>query len=269
MFHYARGEDLLPYSHAHDPHAHAAGFEALDFAKRTADICAHWVRKTSGAAPGDDVGAALDLGCAVGRSSFELSRLGFARVVGLDFSHAFVAACERMRALPPGGAGGLPFSMQVEGEVFKTCEARLPAGCAPARCQFVQGDACALDVPALQAMAGGAGRFRLVHAANLLCRLPDPAKLLAALPHLVAPRGLVVFFSPYSWLKQYTPRDKWLGARAGAGEKRSAQALAHAMGAHGFKLVHEEDVPFLIREHARKFQLGFAHCTVFERIPSA
>src|SRR5271156_3461674 len=40
---------------------------------------------------------ALDLGCAVGRSSFELGR-HFDEVTGVDFSGRFVAAAERMRA---------------------------------------------------------------------------------------------------------------------------------------------------------------------------
>lgn len=31
----------------------------------------------------------------------------------------------------------------------------------------------------------------------------------------------------------------------------------------GFELVHEEQVPFLIREHARKFQWGCSHATIF------
>src|SRR5271155_1458317 len=39
---------------------------------------------------------ALDLGCAVGRASFELGR-DFDEVVGIDFSARFVAAAEHMR----------------------------------------------------------------------------------------------------------------------------------------------------------------------------
>src|SRR5271170_8294791 len=41
-------------------------------------------------------GRALDLGCAVGRSSFELGK-HFDEVVGIDFSGRFVAEAERMR----------------------------------------------------------------------------------------------------------------------------------------------------------------------------
>lgn len=83
----------------------------------------------------------------------------------------------------------------------------------------VQGDACAL--PPLSALGGT--RFTVVHGANLLCRLPDPQLFLEALPRLVAPGGLVVFVSPYSWLKQYTPREAWLGAYGACTARCSAR----------------------------------------------
>jgi hypothetical protein len=35
------------------------------------------------------------------------------------------------------------------------------------------------------------------------------------------------------------------------------------------QLLHEEDVPFLIREHARKFQWGISHATVWQLQPAA
>lgn len=56
---------------------------------------------------------ALDIGCAVGRSSFELAR-SFDEVVGIDFSNAFVARCNEMKhaglsnyVLPDEGELGL------------------------------------------------------------------------------------------------------------------------------------------------------------------
>ena len=207
--------------------------------------------------------AAFDIGCAVGRSSFELSALGFSKVVGLDYSHAFVNASKKLQELPATSAG-LPFTMQVEGELTQQCFAKMPSTAKPENCTFIQGDACNLDIQALLSLAGGK-KFQLIHAANLLCRLPEPRKLLTVLPQLVSPGGLVVFFSPYSWLQQYTKRDFWLGAKEVNGkEVRSKDALELAMKELGFKLLHGEDVPFLIREHARKFQYGFAHMTVFQ-----
>ena len=44
---------------------------------------------------------------------------------------------------------------------------------------------------------------------------------------------------------------------------RSADELKALMEALGFELLHEEQVPFLIREHARKFQWGCSHATVY------
>lgn len=60
----------------------------------------------------DDVlNRALDIGCAVGRASFELAR-SFDEVVGIDFSHAFVARCNEMKY-----AGLSNYVMPDEGEL--------------------------------------------------------------------------------------------------------------------------------------------------------
>jgi putative 4-mercaptohistidine N1-methyltranferase len=213
-----------------------------------------WCRKA-----GVPLTAALDVGCAVGRSSFDLSA-DFARVVGVDFSHAFVAAAVAMR-----DTGSATYTMTVEGGITARHVAKLPASARASRVSFRQGDACALP-PA----AALGGRFTLIHAANLLCRLPSPRAFLNSLPGLLEPRGLVVFISPYSWLAQYTPREEWLGGTTAGGAdgapRWSADGLRAAMEGNGFRLVHEEECPFLIREHARKFQWGCSHVTVFQLV---
>ena len=38
----------------------------------------------------------MDIGCAVGRSSFELTQ-GFDEVVGMDYSHSFVNTCNQLK----------------------------------------------------------------------------------------------------------------------------------------------------------------------------
>lgn len=111
------------------------------------------------------------------------------------------------------------------------------------------------------------------------------SKFLNRLPELTAPNGLVVFISPYSWLPQYTKKSNWIGARyvapeagagaaagAGAGAAsgpvalRSREELIVIMRGLGFRLVHEEDCPWVIREHARKFNWGCSHVTAFQRV---
>lgn len=78
--------------------------------------------------------------------------------------------------------------------------------------------------------------------------------------------GLVVLISPYSWLKSYTPKEKWLGGCAGpdGAVKDSFKGLKAVMDRVGLKLVHEENTPFLIREHIRKYQWGISHATVWQ-----
>jgi hypothetical protein len=44
--------------------------------------------------------------------------------------------------------------------------------------------------------------------ANAMC---SGRAFLDRLTTLVAPRGLVVLISPYSWLEGYTSKDKWVG----------------------------------------------------------
>ena len=54
-----------------------------------------------------------------------------------------------------------------------------------------------------------------VLASNLLCRLPDPAAFLRACRSLVKPGGVLVLISPYSWIKEWTPEERWLGGEEG------------------------------------------------------
>ena len=81
----------------------------------------------------------------------------------------------------------------------------LPRGCQPEwkvpRLAFLQGDA--MDLPA------DLGAFDRVHAANLLCRLPEPQRLLERLPALVKPGGELVLATPCTWLEEFTPPENW------------------------------------------------------------
>src|SRR5208282_4525889 len=81
---------------------------------------------------------ALDLGCAVGRSSFELGR-HFDEVVGVDFSGRFIAAAGRMK-------DERAVTVRVPGESAATDELRLelPGDLKTAHVRFERGDACAL-----------------------------------------------------------------------------------------------------------------------------
>lgn len=225
LFHYGGEGDTLPWSFG--PR------DALGFPRRC-------VAELLDASALPARARALDVGCAVGRSSFELAR-HCREVVGVDFSQAFVGAAEAIRR-----AGALAYEYAVEGARVAAAVACVPEGVDASRVDFRCGDAMALPEDL--------GDFDVVLAANLLCRLPDPRVFLARLPSLVKPGGQLLLATPFSWLEEFTPRDKWVGGREGAA---SRDALAGILSPD-FRLDFEAELPFLIREHARKFQWGVA-----------
>jgi len=95
--------------------------------------------------------------------------------------------------------------------------------------------------------------------ANLIDRLPDPARCLAQLPALVAPGGALILTSPYTWLEEYTPRDKWLD------QGRGTLATLREKLAPSFALVHTFDLPMVIRDHHRKSHWVATEASVWQR----
>ncbi len=232
IFHYASGEAQFPYSFG--------ASDALGFPQRCADEAV-----ARGKLPAE--ARALDIGCAVGRSTFELART-CGEVVGIDASQAFIDAACRLKV-----AGTHPATRLDEGSASTQLEVAVDPAIDRSRVTFEQGDA--------QALRGDLGSFDLVLACNLICRLPEPARCLQRLPELVKPGGRLLITTPFTWLEAYTPRERWLGdgATDSFGGLRSALEPA-------FRLEQKWDMPFLIREHARKFQYSIAQASLWVRL---
>lgn len=226
LFHYGKAEEILPA----DREWPGGMREALDFPVRT-----------PGHFSNIEAARGLDLGCAVGRSAYEMART-CGEVIGIDFSHAFIAAATTLAR-----GGGLDYERCEEAGLATQLTARIPTGIDPARLVFRQGDA--MDLPA------DIGSFNRVHAANLLCRLPEPKRLLDRLPALVKPGGELVIATPCTWLEEFTPRANW----PGGGTFEWLKSIL----ARDFELVRTADEPFLIRETARKFQWTSSLVTVW------
>ena len=143
---------------------------------------------------------ALDLGCAVGRSAFALSSFCH-QVIGVDYSRVFIEAAQQM-----GERQQIAYDRVDEGALTTALVAKLPVEAVPERVSFEQGDALNLR-PDL-------GSFDVVLIANLICRLANPLQCLEQMPALVKPGGQLVITSPYTWLDEFTPPDRWLGGFA-------------------------------------------------------
>ena len=60
-------------------------------------------------------------------------------------------------------------------------------------------------------------------------------------------------------------RENWLGGFMRAGKPVRTLATLQEILSPDFELSGTRDLPFLIREHARKFQLGIAEASVWRR----
>jgi len=196
---------------------------------------------------------ALDLGCAVGGSSMELSK-NFEEVIAIDFSFALIEAAKMLSQ-----HGSQVISKKTEGDLTAEAIIKLPPKAQPERVRFSQGDA--MDLPT------DIGSFDFILGANLIDRLPDPATCLRNLKTLVADGGVIAITSPYTWMESFTPKTKWLGGyRSESGADIRALDTLTQLLAPEFELKSRSDMPFLIREHERKNQYTFAEATVWKKL---
>ena len=198
---------------------------------------------------------AFDIGCAIGRSSFELAR-GFDEVVGVDFSTRFIQEAQKMK-----DEGVLRYVMPKEGELEVFHEVSLASYNLQEeanKVNFWQADACNLK-PVFK-------EFDLIFAGNLIDRLYDPQKFLDSLASRLNPQGLLILTSPYTWQEESTPKEKWIGGYKRDGENiETLQGLEEILSKN-FTLLDVRDVPFVIQETARKYQHSIAQMSVWEKL---
>jgi SAM-dependent methyltransferase len=166
-------------------------------------------------------------------------------VIGIDYSRSFIRAARQLQK-----KGKIRFRLLEEGKTTKPSFARVSPKIDLKRVYFQAGDA--LRIPKKL------GTFDLVLAANLIDRLPEPQQFLKkVLPQLVRPGGTLLLTSPYTWSADFTPKTKWL--------PDSFPTIQRSLRPH-FRLLHRQNLPFLLREHRRKFQYTFADATLWRRI---
>ena len=231
IFHYAAEHEQFPYGFG--------GSDGFAFPQRCVSEGVDFDALVKGA-------RALDLGCSVGRSSFELAR-HCSQVIGVDYSHSFINAATRLKEY-----GIHPATRLDEGSSKTELTISVPAEIDRSIVSFEQGDA--------QQIRADIGQFDVVFACNLICRLGQPRRLLDRLPELVKPGGQLFITTPFTWLEAYTPSEQWLSH----GVEDSFSGLRGALAPH-FELSQHWDMPFLIREHARKFQYSIAQASRWTR----
>ena len=236
LFHYGEAGDVLDWDFGPK--------DAVGFAARC-------VGETIELAAVQPNARALDLGCAVGRSSFELAR-HCTEVIGIDYSQSFIRAALELRK-----HGQIHFDRTDEGILTSRVVAKVPPEIDRRRVHFEMGDALKLRATL--------GDFDVVLAANLLCRLEDPIQLVLKFSQLVRPGGQLILASPYSWSREFTPPPKWLGGYEDDGRRYQTFVTLTKFIEPDFELIRTRDLPFLIREHSRKYQWNVSHASTWLR----
>ncbi len=190
-------------------------------------------------------GTALDVGCATGRFSFEMSAK-CDLVIGVDSSLSFVATARRIME-----KRHLAFSVKEEGLIESERQFTLPPGWNSAKVDFVVADA--------EALPFRSGSFGCVASLNVIDKTPHPLEHMNEVCRVARPeKGQLLLSDPFSWSGRICPPENWLGGTlvdrfAGAGIDNVARLLAQA--APAWTISRRGAVWWKIRNHRNHFEL--------------
>jgi SAM-dependent methyltransferase/uncharacterized protein YbaR (Trm112 family) len=192
-------------------------------------------------------GPTLDLGCSVGRSSFELAAAGEGLVLGIDLNFGMLRLAQRVltdgRCRYPRRRIGLVYDRQ-----------EFPLRLAGAeRVDFWVCDA--------QNLPFADGGFATLCSLNLLDCVPEPYRHLGEIARLLRPGGQALLASPFDWSPGATPTEAWIGGHSQRSENAgAAEPLLRALltpGAHPQAIAglepqgEPQELPWTLRLHQR------------------
>lgn len=181
-------------------------------------------------------GPILDLGCALGRASFELAERVQAQVLGVDLHLGLLR-----RAAVARSEGLFHYPRRQVGLVYDRVEVDLRRRFTPSpRLDFWAADA--LDLPV------GDATFASVLVMNLLDCVSSPWDLLREIRRVLRPGGIAWLATPWDWSTSSTTFKAWLGGHSQRGTYagRSSHLLRalldgrHPSALDGFAVVGEE-----------------------------
>lgn len=222
-----------------------------NFPKKCAEICIQSAKTL-----GIPLKKAMDLGCAVGRTTFELAK-EFEEVTGIDLSARFFQFAVRVKE-----QGKVRYCLPAEGDILEYKEfdlTKLGLDSMKNNVQFFQQDACNMDIKKFNS-------FDLVYAGNLLDRMRFPTVFLQSVHRFINKGGLLVIACPYAWDEQFTDKQHWVGAKKKDGENyTTAMALKDALSNNFKAVLTPINVPYVLRETKRKFQYALSEVLFFQK----
>ena len=196
----------------------------------------------------DPQAPALDIGCAVGRTTFELASKVKGLTLGIDTSFPVLRVAQRVLR-----EGRVTFPLKRVGIVYDYHDYELSLGSE----QFIDFWAC--DVLALPFADDS---FNMVNALNVFDTVSSPRDFLAAISNLLSSGGGAVLSTPYDWSPP-TPLQAWVGGHSQrAGDNGDSEAILKSLlspgsenrAGNGLTLVGEiNSHPWYVRVHNRRW----------------
>ena len=162
-------------------------------------------------------GWALDIGCSVGRLSFELSKT-HPRVIGIDTSVSFVQKARELLH-----SRKLRFDLIIEGFITEEISCEFDPEWRYDRIDFVVADALALPFPQ--------NYFSTVASINVLEKVSKPIQHLADVNRVLKDNdSMFVFSDPFSWDETLLDPSLWLGGvKEGAFQPRGMDSVVELL----------------------------------------
>jgi SAM-dependent methyltransferase/uncharacterized protein YbaR (Trm112 family) len=205
-------------------------------------------------------GPVIDLGCAVGRTTYDLAAETDAPVLGVDLSFLMLQLAHQVLR-----AGTASFELRHGGLVYHPIKAATPFAGTP-NADFWLSDA--MSIPLRPGKAG------TIVALNLLDCVPSPLALLETIRATLRPGGRALIGCPYDWASSATPPEQWIGGhsqRGGYGGESDAllRALltpgAHPQSLNDVTILGEAEVEWQTRLHARSITQYRVHLIALEK----
>ena len=204
----------------------------------------------------------IDLGCSVGRTTFELSKSTEGLVLGVDLNFSMLRIAQN--ALQQQR---IRFPLRRIGIVYDEMDIQLEFEQSN-RVDFWACDAIALPF--------SEQKFELLTAFNLLDSVNAPSDLLSSIALILKKQSHALLSTPYDWSPAATPLENWIGGHSQRGpDHGAAEPLIKSLlmpreniqSLNNLKLIAEiNDFPWSVRVHDRSSTLYSLHIMAVEVI---
>ena len=202
-------------------------------------------------------GAVVDVGCSVGRTSFELARRSGRMVIGIDLNFSMLRFASRVlrtgNVRYPRRRVGIVYDRRSFDVAFEDNHL----------VDFWACDATALPFPSES--------FSLAVGMNVLDCVGSPFQLLRSTSQVLKPNGRCLFSCPYDWSPAATPVENWLGGHSqrgpAKGESTRVVRQMFSQPEMGLRLDSAEDAPLWhVRLHERSTMTYRNHRVVATKV---